>query len=49
VILHEQKEPELYILPMTAGLTPNALVVSHDYDGKKSKAEWLASGYTLRH
>jgi hypothetical protein len=40
VILHKQKEPELYIVPMTAWLTPNALVVSRDYDGKKSKPEW---------
>jgi hypothetical protein len=40
VLFHDQKEPELYLIPMTAWVAPNALLVSRDYDGKKSKPEW---------
>ena len=40
VILHEGAAPELYLIPMTAWLTPNKLFASRDYEGKKSKPEW---------
>ena len=33
-------EPALYLIPSTAWLKPNALFVSRDYEGKKSKPEW---------
>ena len=32
--------PELYLIPTTVWLTPNALFVSRDYEGKKSPPEW---------
>jgi hypothetical protein len=41
VVLRSAREPELYLLPMTAWKSPNALLVSRDYVGsKKSKPEW---------
>jgi hypothetical protein len=40
IIFHQNQEPELYLIPMTAWLTPNALLVSRDYEGKKSAPEW---------
>ena len=40
VILYEYTEPELFLIPSEAWLTPNKLLVSHDYVGKKSKPEW---------
>jgi hypothetical protein len=32
--------PDLYLVPATVWLQPNALFVSHDYPGLKSKPEW---------
>ena len=40
VILRQREAPELYLVPMTAYLSPNRLLVSKDYRGKKSKPEW---------
>ncbi|MCG7866786.1 MAG: DUF4365 domain-containing protein [Candidatus Thiodiazotropha taylori] len=39
-ILNQGKEPELYIVPSEAWLSPNALLVDREYEGKKSKPEW---------
>src|SRR5262249_47901502 len=40
VLLDEDQPPDLYLIPATAWLTPNALLVSRDYEGLKSKPEW---------
>ena len=32
--------PALHLIPSTAWLTPNDLLVSRDYEGKKSQPEW---------
>jgi hypothetical protein len=40
VILHPEQEPALYLLPMTAWVSPNELFVSRDYVNKKSMPEW---------
>jgi hypothetical protein len=42
VVFHPNREPDLYLIPMTAWEKPNALLVSHDYEGpgQKSKPEW---------
>jgi hypothetical protein len=40
VVLHAGREPELYLIPMTAWLTPSALLASRDYTGLKSDPEW---------
>ena len=40
VILLDGEAPQLYLVPATAWLTPNSLLVSRDYEGKKSKPEW---------
>jgi hypothetical protein len=40
VILVEDKEPDLYLIPASAWESPNALLVSRDYEGKQSKPEW---------
>jgi len=40
VLFTQASPPELYLIPSTAWLTPNDLLVSHDYPGKKSKPEW---------
>ncbi|MBE0448577.1 MAG: DUF4365 domain-containing protein [Actinobacteria bacterium] len=40
VIFFDGKPPSLYLIPATAWRQPNALFVSHDYEGKKSKPEW---------
>jgi len=39
-ILNQGKEPRLYLVPSEAWKSPNALLVDHEYDGKKSKPEW---------
>ena len=39
-ILHEGEEPTLYLIPSEAWHSPNALLVSRDYEGKQSKPEW---------
>lgn len=43
VLLHQAREPELYLIPMEAWLTPNALLVGRDYEGKSSRPEWGAN------
>jgi len=40
VLFFNGEVPQLYLIPSTAWLEPNALLVSHDYEGKKSKPEW---------
>jgi hypothetical protein len=40
VLFTQASSPELYLIPSTAWLKPNKLLVSHDYPGKKSKPEW---------
>ena len=40
VLLHAGCEPEFYLIPMPAWQTPDALLVSRDYEGKKSEPEW---------
>ncbi|HEX6747777.1 MAG TPA: hypothetical protein VF092_10840 [Longimicrobium sp.] len=40
VVLHQDSEPELYLIPITAWLAPNQLLVSRDYEGLKSEPEW---------
>ena len=41
VVLFLPKEaPKLYLIPSISWLNPNALLVSRDYEGKKSKPEW---------
>ena len=40
VILYENVEPELFLIPSEAWLELNNLLVSHDYEGKQSKPEW---------
>ena len=41
VLFTEGKAPDLFLIPMTAWKTPNALLVDHDYgSGKKSKPEF---------
>ena len=32
--------PDLYLIPSTTWLSPNALFASNDYEDKKSKPEW---------
>jgi hypothetical protein len=34
------KAPQLYLIPSTAWREPNALLVSRNYEGSKSKPEW---------
>jgi hypothetical protein len=40
VMLEEEKAPDLYLIPATAWLEPNALLVGRDYEGLKSPPEW---------
>jgi hypothetical protein len=40
VLFSEGEPPQLYLIPATAWRAPNALLVSRDYEGKKSKPEW---------
>jgi len=40
VLFFEGKPPQLYLIPSEAWLKFDALLVSHDYEGKKSKPEW---------
>lgn len=40
VLFTNGETPRLYLIPSTAWLQPNALLVSHDYEGKRSKPEW---------
>jgi hypothetical protein len=41
VILHDDKLPELFLIPATAWQSPSSLFVSRDYEPpRKSKPEW---------
>lgn len=40
VLFIASEAPQLYLIPSTAWCEPNALFVSRDYEGKKSKPEW---------
>jgi hypothetical protein len=40
VLFADGKEPTIYIIPSKVWCQPNALFVSRDYEGKKSKPEW---------
>jgi hypothetical protein len=40
VLLDEDQPPDLYLIPATSWLCPNALLVDRDYEGLKSKPEW---------
>ena len=40
VLFFDGQAPQLYLIPSTAWLEPNALLVGRDYEGKKSKPEW---------
>jgi hypothetical protein len=40
VLYYDGHPPQLYLIPSTAWLQPNALLVSRDYTGKRSKPEW---------
>ncbi len=40
VVFLEGEEPRLYFIPAMAWSTPSPLLVSRDYEGKKSKPEW---------
>jgi len=40
VLFEEGKPPKMYLIPSLEWSNPNGLLVSHDYDGKKSKPEW---------
>ena len=40
VILDEQQEPKIYIIPSKEWENPNSLLVDRDYKGKQSKPEY---------
>ena len=40
VLLTEEEGPDLYLIPSTAWLSPNALFCDRDYLDKKSAPEW---------
>jgi len=40
VVFPEGEAPKLYLIPSLAWQKPNALLVGHDYIGKKSDPEW---------
>lgn len=40
VLFVDNQEPSLYLIHSNCWLTPNQLLVSRDYEGKKSKPEW---------
>lgn len=40
VLLSEGFPPRLFLIPSTAWNTPNELLVSRNYEGKKSRPEW---------
>ncbi len=40
VLLYPGREPQLYLVPATAWLEPNALLVDREYEGLKSAPEW---------
>jgi len=40
VLFFDGEPPQLYLIPSKEWLKPNALLVSRDYEDKKSKPEW---------
>ena len=40
VVLNEDEPPALYLIPSKSWKEPNALLVSRDYEAKKSQPEW---------
>jgi hypothetical protein len=46
VIFQEGRKPDLFLIPSRAWESPTQLLVSRDYEGKKSKPEW---GINLSH
>lgn len=40
VLFLKGQPPEFYLIPAQAWASPSALLVSRDYEGKKSKPEW---------
>ncbi len=40
VYFFDELAPKLYLIPSMAWLSPNAVLVSRDYEGKKSAPEW---------
>jgi len=40
VVFETGKAPKLFLIPSEAWNTPNALLRSHDFEGKKGKPEW---------
>jgi len=40
VLFTNGETPQLYLIPSTEWLQPNPLLVSHDYEGRKSRPEW---------
>ena len=40
VLFLPRETPKLYLIPSISWLNPNALLVSRNYEGKKSKPEW---------
>jgi hypothetical protein len=40
VLFEESKTPKIYLIPSSEWSNPNSLLVSRDYEGKKSKPEW---------
>ena len=40
IIFIQDQRPQLYLIPSVAWKNPDALLVSRDYEGKKSKPEW---------
>jgi len=40
VLFFDGRTPQSYLIPSMAWLEPSPLLVSHDYEGKKSKPEW---------
>jgi len=40
LLFHQGYQPKIYLIPSLKWNNPNNLLVSHDYEGKKSKPEW---------
>ncbi|MGA2819321.1 MAG: DUF4365 domain-containing protein [Anaerolineales bacterium] len=40
VLFQQLQPPSLYVIPSTQWLTPNKLLATRDYEGKKSLPEW---------
>lgn len=40
VLFEEGKPPKIFLIPSLEWSNPNSLLVSRDYEGKKSKPEW---------